>query len=134
MNCGQLSEEVRRNAADRAWLVSRGPISPDGRQMIDGERGLKAITFAEFQRRLLNVDKYLQDLILSYDGDRIAEWYVPPHDETGQDLETIVREWMVDDDALPLAVIAGYGKGKSTSSVPPAGRKCRCRVAGRSVM
>jgi hypothetical protein len=46
---------VENGHADRAWLVSKGPISPDGRAAIDAKRGLKALTFAEFQRRILGL-------------------------------------------------------------------------------
>jgi restriction endonuclease len=74
--------------ADRAWLVSKGQLSADGRAMIDVKRGCKAMTFAEFQRRLLGLDSYLQDLIAAYEADGIAAWYIPPHTDEGADLET----------------------------------------------
>ncbi|WP_129591048.1 hypothetical protein [Bradyrhizobium shewense] len=67
---------VRSGKAHRAWLISKGPISPDGRALVDNEPGLKAMTFAEFQRRLLGVDRYIQDLVAAYDAERIGEWYV----------------------------------------------------------
>lgn len=100
--------------ADRAWLVSKSQLTPDGRALIDAKRSCKAMTFAEFQRRLLGLDSYLQDLIAGYDNEKIAEWYIPLHTEDGNDLEEIVREWIEQEDALPLAIVAGYGKGKST--------------------
>jgi hypothetical protein len=105
---------VENREADRAWLVSKGPISPDGRALVDETRGCKAMTFAEFQRRLLGLDAYLQDLLASYDADNIAQWYIPPHTEESADLESLVRNWIDEPDALPLAIVAGYGKGKST--------------------
>lgn len=105
---------IDKDDADRAWLVSKGPISPDGRALVDGKRGCKAMTFAEFQRRLLGLDSYLHDLISSYDVEKIAGWYVPLKTEDGVDLEKVVRDWIDEADALPLAIVAGYGKGKST--------------------
>lgn len=100
--------------ADRAWLVSKGQISADGRLPIDSRKNCKAMTFAEFQRRLLGLDSYLHGLSASYDAEGIADWYVPPHTEAGDDLESLVRNWIEEKDALPLAIVAGYGKGKST--------------------
>lgn len=100
--------------ADRAWLISKGSISPDGRALVDAKRGCKAMTFAEFQRRLLGLDSYLHDLVASFDAEQIADWYVPLHAEDGADLEKVVRNWIDEADALPLAIVAGYGKGKST--------------------
>lgn len=116
--CAEFAAEygglVRSGRAHRAWLISKGPISPDGRALVDNEPGLKAMTFAEFQRRLLGVDRYTQDLVAAYDAERIGEWYVRPHAEDDRDLEMLVREWVETPDALPLAIVAGYGKGKST--------------------
>jgi hypothetical protein len=100
--------------ADRAWLISKGQLSPDGRAMVDEKRGCKAMTFAEFQRRLLGLDSYLHDLIATYDTDGIAEWYIRPHTSDGTDLEDVVRDWIGKPDAKPLAIVAAYGKGKST--------------------
>jgi hypothetical protein len=111
MDYGSL---VESGEADRAWLVSKGPISPDGRALVDAKRGCKAMTFAEFQRRLLGLDSYLHDLIASYDAEKIADWYIPLHADDGSDLEKVVRDWIGEADALPLAIVAGYGKGKST--------------------
>jgi hypothetical protein len=105
---------LERGHADRAWFVSKVHLSPDARALVDAKRGCKAMTFAEFQRRLLGVDSYLQDLIIAYDADRISDWYVRPHTDDGVDLEKVVRDWIDEEDALPLAIVAGYGKGKST--------------------
>lgn len=99
---------------DHAWLISKGPLSPDGRAAVNAKRGLKAFTFAEFQRRLLGLDNYLRDLSGRYENDQIANWYVPLHSDDGAPLEGLVRAWIEEREALPLAIIAGYGKGKST--------------------
>ncbi|WP_271669543.1 NACHT domain-containing protein [Bradyrhizobium sp. CCBAU 51627] len=105
---------IESNDADRAWLISKGPISPDGRALVDAKRGCKAMTFAEFQRRLLGLDSYLHDLIASFDAEQIADWYIPLHTDDDADLERVVRKWIEEADALPIAIVAGYGKGKST--------------------
>ena len=105
---------VRSRDLDRAWLISRGAVSPDGRALIENEPYLKVMTFEEFQRKLLGLDKYLQELVNSYDADGIADWYVPLRVEDGGLLETVARTWLEEKDGLPLAVVAGYGKGKST--------------------
>lgn len=99
---------------DSAWLVSKGEISPDGRAAVDAKRGLKAFTYAEFQRRLLGLDNYLRDLLGRYDNSRVADWYVQLHTDEDVPLEEVVRTWLAVEDLPPMAIIAGYGKGKST--------------------
>src|SRR5262249_54215785 len=80
--------------ADRAWLVANGPLSPDGRALVDAKRGCKAMTFAELQRRLLGLDSYLHDLVNAYAADKIDEWYIRPETDGGADLEQVVRDWI----------------------------------------
>lgn len=105
---------VDKGEIDSAWLVSKGEISPDGRAAVDAKRGLKAFTFAEFQRRLLGLDNYLLGLLGKYQNSSISDWYVPLHTDEDAPLEEVVLSWLEKDDLLPMAIIAGYGKGKST--------------------
>jgi hypothetical protein len=50
--CGKFLTEygalIDSGDADRAWLVSKGQLSPDGRALVDAKRNCKAMTFAEF--------------------------------------------------------------------------------------
>lgn len=121
----QYGELVRRGEADRAWLISRDAISPDGRALIDGTRGLRCFTFEEFQRTIMNVDGYLRDLIAIYEQREIERFYVPPHTEEDAPLEAIVRAWIEEPRPEPLAVISGYGKGKSTFALHLAAQMAR---------
>jgi hypothetical protein len=105
---------VDAKLADRAWLISRRDVSPDGRALVDAKSNLKCMTFAELQRRLMGVDGYLQDLVFRYEADRIADWHVPPHTDDALNLEEIAREWIDEPDPAPIAIVAGYLKGKST--------------------
>jgi hypothetical protein len=116
--CREFKEDYRdliaNGEADYAWLISKGDISPDGRASVEAVRGLKCFTFAEFQRRLYGADAYLNKLISSYEASGIDKWYVEIFDKENKSLEKIVRDWLVENGAPPLAFIAGYGKGKST--------------------
>lgn len=105
---------IDSGAANRAWLISRGDVSPDGRALVDAKRDLKCMTFAEFQRRLMGIDGYLHSLIAEFQEAGIANWYIPLHTKDCTDLEESVRAWIDEADALPIAIVAGYGKGKST--------------------
>lgn len=105
---------IDNRTIDRAWLISKGPISPDGRRLIEQNRDIKCFTFSEFQRHLMGFDGYLLDIIKEYDNANIKEFYIPPFTEDNVDLEKLVNTWIVGSDSTPLAILAAYGKGKST--------------------
>lgn len=106
---------VRNEAVDHAWLISKGALSPSGRQAVDtAGRGMKAMTFAELQRRLLLLDPYLMTLVGDHEKRQLARYYIRPETPGGEDLETLVRDWMAGPDEPPLFVLGPYGKGKST--------------------
>lgn len=110
----QYGTLVEAKKADRAWLISNGPISPDGRALVDLKTNLRAMTFEEFQRKILRVDDYLTELRDRSADEKLESWYVPPHAEDGQALDTIVENWLAADQVQQLAIMGGYGKGKST--------------------
>lgn len=105
---------IDQDKADRAWLVSRGDISPDGRALIDAKRDLSCFTFYEFKRQLFRLEAYLRNLIAEYESKRISEFFVHPVTEEHGELEHYVVDWLDKDREFPLAVVGGYGTGKTT--------------------
>lgn len=120
---------VRSRDADQAWLISKGPISPDGKALIDNEPGLQCLTFLEFQRRLLLLETYLRDLVEERAQQRLPEYYIPPETLTGEDLEQKVRAWVAEANASPLFILGPYGKGKSTFATHIAAEFARAALA-----
>ena len=105
---------IANDTIDQAWLISQGPITPEGRKAAQSQRGLQAMTFAELQRRLMRLDPYLKALVEAHQRSRLAEYYVPPETATGDDLAAYVEAWQDEPDAPALFVLGPYGKGKST--------------------
>jgi hypothetical protein len=116
--CGHFAVEygalVQQGHAKGAILISKNPISPDGRKLIEAHHGLQCYTFREFQRRLLGVEEYLRSLISTYEIEGLSKYYIPPRVSGDEDLATFVAHWLDDRTAPPIAVIGGYGTGKST--------------------
>jgi hypothetical protein len=114
----QYGEIVRKGLADRAWLISKGPVSPKGRDQIKSTMGknLDCLTFEELQRRVFWVDGYLDDIGGQYLDSGLRRFYIPPHSDSGIDIEQYVFGWLDDnnDNSRPLAIMGGYGQGKTT--------------------
>jgi hypothetical protein len=105
---------AKRERGHQGWLVSRGPISPDGRALIESDANLRCFTFAELQRRLLQLHNYLHDVIASYERQQIEKFFIPPHTVSGEELAPLIEQWIADPDADPIAIMGGYGIGKTT--------------------
>ncbi|WP_020415550.1 NACHT domain-containing protein [Sphingomonas sp. PR090111-T3T-6A] len=135
--CSKFANEhqllINGGMIDHAWLISKGPISPAGRQAVEAaDRKMKAMTFAELQRRLLLLDSYLKELASAYDASRLGEYYIPPETPDGEDLGALVRAWMDADEASPLFVLGPYGKGKSTFATHLAATMAKAALADRT--
>lgn len=108
---------IQRGDIDRAWLISKGKISPDGRALIQAYRkdGLQCFTVEEFYRHILNLDMYLYDIEEEYSKSGLNEFYIKPKTDDDDDLEQVVRNWISDGNYdKPMAIIGSYGQGKST--------------------
>jgi hypothetical protein len=105
---------INQRRSHRAWIISRGPLSPDGRAFIESHERLKCLTLDELHRSIFNINGYLDQLVLSYSRSRIQEFYVPPRTAAGEDLNQLVKDWLQDDGADPIAIMGGYGVGKTT--------------------
>jgi hypothetical protein len=123
---GQL---VNDGDVDQAWLISRGPISPEGRKAAEKRRNMKAMTIAELQRRLLLLDPYLKSLIEGFEASRVPDYYIRPETPDGADLERLVTDWVGAPESPPLFVLGGYGRGKSTFAAHLAAKFARAALA-----
>lgn len=100
-----------------AWLVSKGPIAPDAREMVNSNLGLYAMDFVTLQRRLFNVDRLIELAVNEYRREDIDGCFIPPHLVNGNSLRERVINWLEEARAKPLAIIGAYGTGKSTFSL-----------------
>jgi NACHT domain/Restriction endonuclease len=112
----QYGELVRAGTVDRAWLISRGPVSPEGQKLIRNAQGrnLDCLTFSELQRRLLVLDSYLADLSAQLRESGIGNYYVEPYLTDDTPLTPLVMSWLDARDSNQLAIFGDYGQGKST--------------------
>lgn len=105
---------IESKKADAAWLISRGPISPDGKELIDSEKNISCFTYHEFQKRIMDFMFYLKDFLSEYEEEKIEKTYINSRTTSGDYLEDIIEKWISYPESNQLAVIGNYGVGKST--------------------
>jgi hypothetical protein len=115
----QYGQLVSRGIVDRAWLISKGPISSDGQNQIRtaNARNIDCITFSELQRRLIVIDSYLADLTKQYHDSGIKHYFIQPHLADDSALIPLVMHWLEDVGSNQLAIFGDYGQGKSTFAI-----------------
>jgi restriction endonuclease len=99
---------------DEVWVITE-VISPDARLHIDSIEGFRAFQFTELAHIFADFQPYLTHLQSIYTTDDVGSFYIPIRTSTGADLEDyILHHWIDHKDNTPIAIEAGYGKGKTT--------------------
>ena len=106
---------ISNDTIDQAWLISQGPITPEGRKAAQSQRGLQAMTFAELQRRLMRLDPYLKALGEAHEHSRLEEYYVPPETATGDDLAAYVEAWQAEQRRFNRALLERFLRAPSAA-------------------
>jgi len=100
------------NHVDDILLVTKNGITPSAVAMVRDSRMMNHVTLAELEAHLLDFAPYLAAVIANVAEDDLESYYVPPVIASG-DLERFIERWLVMR-APPLAVLGGYGMGKTT--------------------
>jgi restriction endonuclease/NACHT domain-containing protein len=107
---------VRGRAAHESWLISASEFSPDARALVESHAGLFALTYEHLLARMMDFTRYLESISNEYQQKEIPRTYVPLACTNGSLVDEALQSWLQREDSQPLAVLAGYGKGKTTLS------------------
>lgn len=104
---------------DVILLVTKSGISPAAQTKIDSSAFLIHLTILDLQRSVMDFSTYLEALVGEYEEVGFQNYYVPAQTldtrtKVRMDLMGFVEEWLTNASAQPIALLAGYGAGKST--------------------
>lgn len=95
-------------------LVTRAGLTPSALTYVQSKRHYYHRTLDELFNSIINFGPYLGGLINSYHASGLPSYYVDPMTTDGEPAEQLIYRWMAEEQADPLAILAGYGMGKST--------------------
>jgi hypothetical protein len=99
------------------YIISLLNISASVRATVDDIHRITFLTFSEFQAGIVDFSGYLSFLEKDFSRDGLNTYYVASRLEDSQLLhDDVVLPWLADEAAKPLAIVAGYGMGKTTYS------------------
>lgn len=108
---------------DEVLLVSRLGATPSALAFSRDCRGFIHISYVELLNSLLDFSGYLRALISQFRQAGLSEYYIPQRfslcaagNPCDRDVERELLSWIASDsiDAKPIALLAGYGMGKTT--------------------
>lgn len=112
-----------QNQIDEIVLITKNDIAPSAKTYTRHARGFSHIKYIELLNSLLDCATYLCALRTKYSSDEVSKYYVPQHfslDPTsvteGELIEDELLQWISQENAAPVAILAGYGMGKTTLS------------------
>ena len=112
---GGYASLLLNNKIDELLVVSRHRLtSPAAKNFIQDTPHFSHLTFNEFQESILGFHQYLSAYVYAHQSDGLEEYYIPPVLDDGRSLEDHIESWLSSDSKHPIAIIAGYGMGKTS--------------------
>ncbi|MFT3986145.1 restriction endonuclease [Aestuariivirga sp.] len=96
-------------------IISSTDCSAAAKNYIKTNPTLSFITIDSLRNSIIDFSKYIEFRISEYTASDVSENYVDVKDENDENLMSSIIKWIEDgNSASPMAVLAGYGKGKTS--------------------
>lgn len=105
---------IQKGRIDRILIVSPLDIGPAAKAYVRDHRDLSFQTYAELERDLMDFSNYLRSVTAQFGNDGLSEYYIPPVLDDAQDVEEVILDWIQSQVFAPVAILAGYGMGKTS--------------------
>jgi hypothetical protein len=108
---------------DQLLLVTLEPLAPSANTFVADARGLVHVTYLTLLNSLLDFSGYVDGMIAQFEGADVSAYYIKQDcrsDATSLRYHTCAEDaivrWVSEDNFQPVAILAGYGMGKTTLS------------------
>lgn len=100
---------------DMLIIVARRDINAMAREFVNGTAALRFQTYEQLEDSLIGLNEYVAELAAMFKDNHLDRYYVDARFErhTSPALE-VIAQWMRSDDPRPMAILGGYGKGKTS--------------------
>ncbi len=105
---------VERKSIHEVWVVVRRSYSPEALNWARERSNFEVFTLSEFEERRHGFRSFVRQLSGMFSEGGLDKYYVPQRVGTGKQLEQVVFDWIESDDPRPMALLGGYGMGKTS--------------------
>jgi hypothetical protein len=96
------------------WVIVRQDLSPEAKSWAEARANFYAFTLAEFHERTQGFRRYVRQASSIFDDDHLSEFYIQQNLASGEPLSQYVLSWAQSNETRPLALLGGYGMGKTS--------------------
>ncbi len=102
---------------DELIIVSRRPLNADAQALVSANRWVSHRTLSELEEDLLGIRLYVENLARTFGCDPLADYYIETRfQDLSETALSVIEEWISSDVVAPLAILGGYGVGKTSFS------------------
>ena len=99
---------------DGLWIIARRDFSPDAKKWADAQVGLTLFSLAQFEEKQFGFKRFVRQVAELFQDQRLDQYYVPQRLSQAELLITRIKSWIDGEDARPVAILGGYGMGKTS--------------------
>ncbi|WP_444927641.1 NACHT domain-containing protein [Microbulbifer sp. TRSA002] len=129
---GTYFSPLSSNAIDHLIIITDLPPTPGVLDTIENNRQVVHKTFDEFSSLIMDFSQYLMSVVSMYNNEGLCDYYVPIKDIEGNDIENTINNWVLTEDCSPIAILAGYGMGKTSFATMLASKFARRCLNGET--
>lgn len=105
---------IESKKINQIWVISRKDYSPEAKNWAENRPNLSIFTIAEFEERAHGFRRYVRQLMEVFNEDDLNHYYIQQRDSEGKKLIDSVVSWIDSDEKRPIALLGGYGMGKTS--------------------
>jgi len=99
---------------DGIWIVVRRDFSADAKNWASRQQGLTLFTLAQFEEKQFGFKRFVRQIAELFQEHRLNHYYIPQRLSQNELLIERIKSWIVGNDARPIAILGGYGMGKTS--------------------
>jgi hypothetical protein len=106
---------IETNHIDSILIVTKSGLSPSAMTYVSSTRHLRHLTHVQLLNTLIDFSGHMSGMVSAYETDDVSRYYVPQYfSDSKETLEQHLLTWASSEDCQPIAVLGGYGFGKTT--------------------
>jgi hypothetical protein len=121
---------MEQRLVDVVRVIAPRDIGVDAQQYLKDIR-FNFITRARLEEEIIDFRGYMRSLVAAYNEDGLQEYFIQPIMKDGRALEDAIQDWLNGETDQPIAIISGYGMGKTSFSRYLAFKQAQAYLSGK---